>query len=163
MDSFQEKLIELLYTSYYDSLRRYACSILGDWQLAEDAVQKTFEIALKKNGQFMDIERPLGWLTEIMKNVLRNMLRERARNERLFQELGQLKGSRPAFTDPMGSLYHSRPRDVSEEDFEIFLQIMVHGYTYEETVRRQGISRWASYKRVERTKKKLKKFFISLQ
>lgn len=163
MNSFQEKLFELLYTSYYDSLRKYACSILGDWYLAEDAVQKTFEIALEKAGQVVDVERPLGWLIGIMKNVLRNMLRERSKSERLFNELSRLEGHRPAFVEMQGSLYHWRPWDVSEEDFEIFLQVSLYGYTYEETAKLRGISRWACYKRVERTKKKLKKFFISLQ
>lgn len=163
MNTIQRKLFELLYVEYYENLNRYAYSILHDWQLAEDAVQKTFEVACRKADDINKVERPLGWLMEIMKNVLRNMMRERLRRERIICRMPE-DGEKLLYAAPMEeSLQHIRPRDMNRRDFEIFVQVAVNGYTSREVARMYDMGVWACRKRIERTKKRLKNFFEEME
>ena len=158
MNTVQENFIARLYRDHYLLLYRYALAILRDREAAEDAVQQVFELTCQKAEELPELINPRAWLMGVLKNVLRNMERKRQTQARHLEELGpeteQLPGNRAG---PEENVDYMRPPQVSPEDFELFKAVTVYGYTCAEVARRYHISESACYKRIQRTRQKLKK------
>ena len=74
-DAGINKTIEDLYADMYPKLFIYAKNSLGDFHLAEEAVQDTFRIACAKSAQLIESQNRPGWLTNTLhKNVCRLQL-----------------------------------------------------------------------------------------
>ena len=71
------------YHEMYYPLSAYAQSALNDRSLAEEAVQDAFRIACAKVNDLTASPNPKGWVTVTLKNVIRNMIRSRARLDHL--------------------------------------------------------------------------------
>ena len=73
------EVIEKLYYEMFEALFAYARNAMGDYSLAEEAVQETFRIACFKKGDLLKSENRPGWLMEVLKYVINNALRRHAR------------------------------------------------------------------------------------
>ena len=69
----------------------YASSVLGDPNLAEEAVQDTFCIFCMQVDTTLHHETPRGWLMHTLQNVMRNMQRQRAAMNRLIMRSLQVE------------------------------------------------------------------------
>lgn len=58
-----------IYQNYFDSVYRYALSLSGNRQIAEEIAQETFFKALRKLGQFQGKSSLKSWLCAIAKNL----------------------------------------------------------------------------------------------
>lgn len=158
MNTVQENFIARLYRENYLLLYRYALSILGDREAAEDAAQQVFELVCQKAEELPDLLNPRAWLMGVLKNVLRNMERKRQTQARHVEALGPEAEQLPSKqAGPEENLDYMRPPQVSREDFALFKAVTVDGYTCAEAARLFHISEDACYKRIQRTRQKLKK------
>lgn len=162
MTTVHENLIARLYRENYLILYRYALSVTREREAAEDAVQKVFELACEKADELLQLLNPRAWLIGVLKNVLRNMERRQQVQARYTEEQGPETEKLPSErAGPGENVDYMRPTQVSREDFELFKYVHVYGYTCAEAAERFGISEAACYKRIQRTKAKLKKYINS--
>lgn len=153
----QDRQIEQLYNEMYHPLLAYACSVLDNSSLAEEAVQDAFRIACAKANDLYKSENPKGWLTKTLQYVIRNMIRSRARLNNLviqslvFEDTFMVAGRDESDTDMIYSDL------LGSEDYMLLKRIVVYKYTMLEAAQELGISVEACKKRVQRTRKKLKK------
>lgn len=159
LNEAQQGAIELLYKEMFESLFVYALNSINDRALAEEAVQDTFRIACAKPEALLFSENPPGWLMNVLKYVLSNMRRRRARMAALFVDtmsanIESLSHGDDAENSPF--LYLDK---ISQEDYELLRMTAIEGMSMLEISNQLGISIDACRKRVQRLRKKLKKFF----
>ena len=153
----QRALIVQLYNDMYGPLLAYATSTLENRALAEEAVQETFRIACSKIEAISTSENPKGWLTNTLKNVVRNSIKSRARLNRLV--VASLSHEEDYLTIPteddyMDIFYSSL---IPTEDYQLLKRIALDKYSRLEAAEELGISMEACKKRVQRAKEKLQK------
>lgn len=71
--------LEELVATYDHDLKRMCFAVLGDADSAQDAVQATWEIAIRKASQLRSREKVRNWLSAIAMNEARAVLRARKR------------------------------------------------------------------------------------
>lgn len=152
-----EEYLEQLFRELYPRLLRYArVALEGDVLLAEEAVQESFAIAWGKVTVLMASPNPRGWMMETLKYVIQNARRSRDRARwavQAAQEVGDV-----VFTDPedLDVIYGDL---VGQEAYELLKAYALEHQSVEELARAKGISPEACKKRLQRARKKLKKYF----
>lgn len=146
-------IIEYYFKSEYNDLLRYAKRILMNDGLAEDAVQDTFQIAIRKPEKLAGSPNPVGWLYETLKNVLKNAQRDRRRYLRITAppEAVPVKSiSAEEITPKLTTLYG--------DDEEMRLLILFYGYGFRvrELAEMLGISESACKMRLKRGRERKK-------
>lgn len=144
--------IEQLYQEMFAKLYQYALRITSNPSLAEEAVQNTFCIACSKKDSLFSSDNPRGWLMNTLKNVIRNMLRDRAKLA--ISVLDIMEENNISSTDEVNiDVLYS---DISNnEDFQLLKWIALDKYSIREISDNIGISMEACKKRVQRAKKRL--------
>lgn len=158
MDAYMKKaLVEKWYRQYAKYLFRAAC-LLGPASQAEEMVQETFRIALEKDN-LDEVSYPKTWLRKILYNVIRNQLRLQSNSESsLTCEIEALHEQNTSYTDQLDiELEYSGT--IPENDLHLLRLAFVERFTYAEIASELGISERACQKRIERAKKKFKKYF----
>jgi RNA polymerase sigma-70 factor (ECF subfamily) len=155
----QRHAIEKLYHEMFYQLSAYAQSALNDRSMAEEAVQDTFRIACAKADSFLSSPNPKGWLLNTLKNVIHNTIRSRAYlNRVIVASLDLEENMIPGDSDtPNVDIIYSDLAD--NEDYKLLKKIALNKYTMLEAAQELGISVEACKKRVQRAKKKMKKYF----
>ncbi len=147
----------------YDMLFTYAKCLLESPALAEEAVQETFRIACVKPEALAESENPRGWITNTMKNVVRNMKRSYASLARLVvQSLSAeeqiMQGSA---ADNYTDIEYSDL--IVPDEYELLKSIVLEKNSIRDAARERGISVEACRKRVQRAKQKLQKALAAAQ
>ena len=89
-----------LYARYAPIVLRRARAILGNEELAQDAVQETFAKVISRWGQFRGDASPTTWIYQITTNHCLNQLRNRkGRRDKLAQRHDELMPDGPASPD----------------------------------------------------------------
>ena len=73
-----------IYQNYFDSVYRYALSLSGNRQIAEEIAQETFFKALRNLGQFQGKSSLKSWLCAIAKNLW--LSKQRKKEELLIDD-----------------------------------------------------------------------------
>ena len=116
-----------LYTRYAPIILRRARSILGNEELAQDAVQETFAKVISRWGQFRGDASPTTWIYQITTNHCLNQLRNRkGRRDKLAQRHSELTPDRPAAPDRV--LDADSVRDLLDGCDEETRRIIIHVY-----------------------------------
>jgi len=156
LDGNTRKIIEELYEEMFPLLFSYANSSLYEPSLAEEAVQETFRIACAKANDLMASENPNGWVINVLKNVMKNMNRRRARLSNLFVS-SLLLDERLVFESQdereLDVLYSDL---IDKDDYELLKRVVLKRYSMLEAANELGITVEACKKRVQRAKTKLK-------
>lgn len=158
LTDYQRRAIETYYVEMFYSLSAYAQSALNDRSLAEEAVQDTFRIACAKADKFLSSPNPKGWLLNTLKNVINNAIRSRAYlNRMVIAYLDTDENNIPGdIGNPSIDLIYS---DLTEnKDYKLLKKIALEKCSMLEAAQELGISVEACKKRVQRAKKKLKKY-----
>lgn len=153
----QDDLISTLYHEMFPMLLAYARSALGDGDMAEEAVQETFCVACKRQRELTESTNPRGWLVNTLKNVIRQLRRDRAREAALLaaltaQQDGEDNSARSG-TDP-DLLYSDLQHDP---DYLLLKRLALDQYTIAKLAAELGISVEACKKRVQRARRRLQK------
>lgn len=160
MDSLQSKctpeqnqFIEELFKSEYTNLFCFAYNTLLDENLSDVAVQDTFLIALKKPDALCSSQKPVGWLYNTIKNVIKHIIRDRdylyKKNISLHDVLDE--------SDPYLDTYSEVRLDVSNSDeWKLLMKFYIEGYSTRELAEMQGVSEEACKSRLKRARAKLR-------
>ncbi|MDE7325923.1 MAG: sigma-70 family RNA polymerase sigma factor [Lachnospiraceae bacterium] len=159
----KEQLFTEYYSQYFDKLKIYAYSSLGNWTRAEEAVQDTFHIAWIKIDDFLSSENPMGWLINTLKYTIKNIRRSDSYQMKLFISLSEI-------TDISASIDSELDIDVdgvcqsllSKDDYYLLRRVVLDKATYKEMSKELGIKLWACQKRMQRIYQKLKEHFDKL-
>lgn len=155
-DTEQNKIIEDLYTEMYARLCIYAMNALNDRNLAEEAVQDTFRIACMKIDSLIDSPNRQGWLTNTLKNVIRNIRRSQLRLNRIVATALSINCPSPVQPERDVDLGLYCTSILGKEDFKLIKLVILENHTMLEASKEFGISVEACKKRVQRAKSKLK-------
>lgn len=164
MNDKERAFVESLYREMAGKLMIYARRGLRNEALAEEAVQDAFRIACSSVDKLMASENPRGWMTKTLMNVVRKVSAAKARDGDLLVRLGReaaLEESRrrsaphPGESDP--DIQYGDMRD--DEDYRLLRRIADSGCTVLELAEELGISVDACYKRLQRARKRLRKYF----
>ena len=150
------KFIETLYIKNASLLFNYANIILSNASLAEEAVQETFVIACIKRHALENSPNPEGWLMNTLKNVCRNI--QKNRNYYLSRILSLNESVLGTTALESDNLWETNVQDfISKEDFMILKKIILDGYSYKDLAKELGISLEACKKRAQRAKQRFRK------
>jgi RNA polymerase sigma-70 factor (ECF subfamily) len=149
-----ESAIEEIITRYRGAALKYACCILKDRMLAEDAVQEAFVRVVTRYDQY-DFRRPFcGWFYTILRHICIDIYRK---------EIKRNKSEESVSSSSMLEL-SDKPQDRTAElleclggaDREILTLRFIHGMRFEEIAEYFSISIDAAKKRAERALVRLK-------
>ncbi len=148
-----------LYSAYHDKLFVHAYGILGDRELAREAVQEAFLAACRKPEALLGSENPLGWLKKAVRFAALQILEDSRTARALSCSLETLaEQDEPGRMDALDNGLLKRCRDaVGTDDLQLFLRIAMEGYSFGEEAKRLHISVAACYKRFERTRERLRR------
>lgn len=159
----QQREIENYYRETHGKLLAYANSVLKNESFAEEAVQDTFRIACEKVNDFLGSKNPKGWLLNTLKNVIRNIQKERAKlNMLVVSSMSLNEGVQTEKANPtndgiehqlIDTFYHGL---IPEEDFKLMKRVAIDKYTMLEAAEEFGLNVEQCKKRVQRAKVKLK-------
>lgn len=107
----RDKAFEMIFVEYNRMITSYLHSIVGNWDDAVDLTQETFLVAYKKMGEFDPTKSIPAWLRGIAKNVGRNRIRKKGREQYFL-----LKGE--AIEDVYASFDNIRSGQKWEERLE---------------------------------------------
>lgn len=164
----QQKQMEELYYKEHDALFHYALHAVGNRQSAEDLVQDTFHEAIRKDLLGSGHPNPGAWLMNTLKNKVGTYLRSRKRHQERFvpldEEVERTYGletvEKPLLTAE--EMIECARKELTLEEFYVFKRIILDGVTHRDVAGELLISEWASQKRLERVRRKLKKFFDAM-
>lgn len=159
----QDYEISVLYDEMFNMLYQYAYAALKNPSSAEEAVQDTFRIACSKPDELLENSNPRGWLTTALKNVIQNVRRSLARQQRLADQLIaaaelQLDSEAVIAEDDIEELQKICISAIGREDFLLFWRVSMDGLTMGEAAWEFGIHTETCKKRIQRSRAKLKKY-----
>ena len=157
MNSQYNADIERLYLQLYDRMFIYARCTLKNDVLAEEAVQETFRIACQKPEELLNSQRPEGWLINTLKNVMANMIRNRAVANRIFSEYVAAQAQDYAVSEDRMSFEILYENITDMEEFQLLKEMVIEGKSHLEMAQKRGISVPAIKKRIQRAKEVLRK------
>jgi RNA polymerase sigma-70 factor, ECF subfamily len=156
MTKHDERRFERLYEKYFGRVAAYLLC-RADRELAEDALARTFEIALRR---FADVpENPLPWLLGVARKVLAEMRRGQSRQTALAERMAAT--IREAETDPAEALADRRHllsalECLTDEQREVLLLIVWDELSQREAAMVLGCSRGAVALRLHRARARLR-------
>lgn len=156
MDKIEKKKLETLYREMYLPLCNYAVSALGNYHLAEEAVQDTFRIACNKAEELFNSGNQKGWITNTLKNVIRNIRKNQAITNNLVINALSIDDMEIEAQNDEISFNVVYENLLGQEDFDLLSKIVLKRYTMLEAASELNISVEACKKRVQRAKKRLR-------
>lgn len=153
------------YLNTYMTLSVYAVNKLSNREAAEDAVQEAFRIGCTRIDDLMTSPNPEGWIMNTLKNVIRSAWRNQSRRQGAVVSLELLEekdvplpadNARPQEDLEMEMVYVQL---LGEEDYRLFKRVVIQGVPCQEAATEFSLSYAACVKRVQRSRKKLRKFF----
>lgn len=145
-----------LYLEMYDFLLDYAKSKLGNYSLAEEAVQEVFKIACQKPKALCNSKSPKGWLVKTLKYVMSNMKRTQESSNRVFSEYILSQAWNYAFTEDSVAVEVLYENIAETEDMKLIMEL-IDGHSHLEMAEKRGISVSTCRKRVQRARENLKR------
>ena len=165
MLSEQEQWMEALYRAQFHRLLLYAAAVMHNPDCARDVVQDTFHEALLHIDTLMTHSNPGGWLMQTLKYKL--MEYQRA-NRRYLQRVLSLDGDLPAQPlyaplrmegeSPLDqdALLRQIKQVLTDDEYLLLKRLTLDGASHLQVAKEFHISVYASQKRLERIRKKLK-------
>ena len=138
--------------------------------VAEEIAQDTFKTALEEPEKFLKSPNPRGWLVKTAKLKLCAHIRAQQRCRRMFESYEALEllpaGAIPASASAERSVLERERREklreavdsaLSPEERRLLEKFVLRGKSYAQIAGEEGLSLWSCQKRVQRSRKKLKR------
>lgn len=164
----QDSFIAQLYQKYFGMLTLYATASLKNQSCAQDVVQDTFHEAINHVDVLMQHPNPAGWLKLTLKNKIKEEQRKMRKYALHFLSLEHDLLTEPGRDDPqleqklnpetsLVSVIERIKNALTEEEYTLLKRLTIDRASHVEVAEEFGISVYASQKRLERIRKKLKK------
>ncbi len=162
----QEKFFDSLYSGQFLKMKKYAHTLIGKADLAEEIVQDAFVEVLIHIDELMLKERPDFWLQKTVKNKALHVQRAQARYTWRLVSLGkneivdhvaakQLREIEEA--DSANQIRQVISETLDSHEIYLLKRIAMEGTTYKTLSDETGMSISACQKKIQRIRKKLKK------
>ncbi len=159
LNDVERQFVEKLYRDLVVQLTGYARHVLRDNELAEEVVQATFRDACVKVEMLMKHPKPEGWIIAALKLEIRRVSRDKTREYNLFFKLREKYATdvihQSSDMDP-DILYANLAND---RDYILLKSFADAQCTVDEFANQLGITKDACNKRIQRARKKMKKYF----
>ena len=157
----KRRQFDAFYRETYLEMLQYVGRHVKDQNDVEDLVSKVFMIAWQKYDDFKDYDNLRGWLYTTARYVIGNYIQARRVREEWIQLIEDPDALYSADVTELETVDLSiyRPETVGPEDFRMFVLLAVDKQSAADIAAEFGISVAALYKRVERTRKRLKASF----
>lgn len=149
----QNKFIDELFRAEYENLFRFAYNTLVDENLADVAIQDAFLIALRKPDALCASPKPVGWIYNTMKNVIKHIERDRDYLYKKTVSWHDGIDESATYTDTYSEVHLA----VCESaEWKLLTQFYIEGYSMKELAERYGISVDAIKSRLKRARVKMR-------
>ena len=156
----QQLMLERLYKATYSELLVYAKRVLRNRDLAEEAVQETFKIACLKIDTLATSPHPTGWLVNTLKYAMSNIIKKQQHTNALFVSDRELDHNIAATPNEISIETKIVCEEIlGTEDYMLLKRVTLKEVTIAEAAQEAGISPSACNKRIQRSRKKLKRHF----
>jgi len=147
--------LEDQFAVHIPALQRFARTLTGAQERADDLVQDCLERAIRKKSLFRKPSNPRAWLFKIMHNLHRNQV-SKQRPTVATQELEEV--STPANQHAAMEILDVRKamKLLSQEHQEILMLIAVEGLTYAETAEILNVQKGTIMSRLARARDRLR-------
>lgn len=156
LESAEREYLHALCLEHYPALRRYVYHLGFRGEAADDWLQETFLVAIRRIDVLKTHENPGAYLVQILRNVIGHALRRMQYAARIAEQLRaeELTGSE-GYRDELDpeTLYRGL---VSDEELQLLLRFYLEGRSRKELARELGIDVEACGKRIQRAKAHLK-------
>lgn len=154
--------VENIYLSKYNFYLNYAMKHINVKDDAEDLVHDTFCTALERKDEIGQSRNPEAWILQTLKYKILNYRRYASKRLNINCDYEELKKYIDTQTfsidEDVGILEYCRA-NLSKNDFELLLYVIVNKNTFTDASEYFGLSLWACQKRVQRILKSLKNAF----
>lgn len=162
MNDAERSFVEQLYMRLAGMMMATALHELGDEQLAEEAVQDTFRILCSKVAEVMKHPNPAGWVVTTLMNTIRKIPQQRGRTESMLvrfrsEQLTRASSAASAEDELDPDVKYADLAD--DDDYILLKRFSAAQCTIVEFAKELGISVDACGKRLQRARKKLRKYF----
>lgn len=141
-----EKIIELIYREYYETVFRYCrVRLNGDLHAAQDCTQEVFLVLHKKLKKLVDLESILPWLYQTADHEIKNYRRKYP----AMIDIDEI-------ADLAAPQQEDSPLDILDEEERKLVDLYYGGADKYAIAKNLGISLDVLYKRMHRIRKKLK-------
>ena len=141
-----EKIIELIYREYYETVFRYCrVRLNGDLHAAQDCTQEVFLVLHKKLKKLVDLDSILPWLYQTADREIKNYRRKHP----AMIDIDEL-------ADLAAPQQEDSPLDILDEEERKLVDLYYGGADKYAIAKNLGISLDVLYKRMHQIRKKLK-------
>ena len=141
-----EKIIELIYREYYETVFRYCrVRLNGDLHAAQDCTQEVFLVLHKKLKKLVDLDSILPWLYQTADREIKNYQRKHP----AMIDIDEL-------ADLAAPQQEDSPLDILDEEERKLVDLYYGGVDKYAIAKNLGISLDVLYKRMHRIRQKLK-------
>ena len=147
-----DELLESLYISEAKSMIYYAYGLLGNYGLAEVAVQDTFLTSFKDPEAFLALHNPKSWLYKTLGNMIRNAIRDKQKLLLRTVALADVPEEQLSHHDSPHLLFVGSSHS---DDMKLMIKFYLVGYTISELAESMGISPAACKMRLKRARERL--------
>lgn len=147
------QLIHNLYAENHQFLFNYAKRVIGNPDLAEEAVQETFAIACNKEDTLKTHPNPRGWLVVALKRTIQDMNKQRSQAAEIFTAYLEQYGCPPPDSQDPGHSHVIYSDLVNQDAFDLMLKVALTKCTSRDIAKDLNISVAAAKKRIYRARK----------
>ena len=141
-----EKIIELIYREYYETVFRYCrVRLNGDLHAAQDCTQEVFLVLHKKLKKLVDLDSILPWLYQTADREIKNYQRKHP----AMIDIDEI-------VDLAAPQQEDSPLDILDEEERKLVDLYYGGVDKYAIAKNLGISLDVLYKRMHRIRQKLK-------
>lgn len=164
----QEKYLKQLYQMYFGKITSFAMATVHDPHIAKEIAQDTFHLAVLHIDKLISHPNPGGWLMQTAKYKIREYQRRRSKELRRFVPLEdihihKIEDDATAFeiveASPSEALLARIQQVLTSEEYLLFQRLILKQDSYLDVAKELDISVSTCYKRFERVRKKLQKYF----
>ena len=162
----QGNFFDALYGRQFLKMLKYAHTLIGKSDLAEEIVQDAFVEALIHIDDLITKEKPDYWLQKVVKNKALHVQREQARytwrlvsleDEDIVDNLGEKQMREVEEHDSVSQIRRAIVETLDPQEIHLLKRVAMEGATYKTISAETGMSIAACQKKIQRTRKKLKK------
>ena len=148
----KDKFLNQLVIDNYQNMVNFASAFFSNRDIAEDAVQETFVVALRKIDILMKSPNPAGWLMNTLKNINGDIYRQRKRLANIFTKLEDIHPS----IESVNNFRFEYEGIIDKDELVLLFWIYCDGLSYQEAADILDISLDACKKRIQRAKLRFK-------
>ena len=152
LDDAEREYMQALYLDHYMALQNYAYRLGFRGEAAEDWLQETFLIAIRRIEALSEVRNPRAYLIQVLRNVIGNELRSMKYAARIAETLrGRAADEGEGYRDEPdpATLYRGL---VSDEDLRLLLRFYLEGWSQKDLARELGIDVGACNMRLRRAR-----------